>query len=63
MDGKRSLSSEVLDGVFEFGSREVKCVESISNITMKTYATQPFNHNYLKEKFARTHKQDNHFYT
>ena len=51
LDNKRSLSSEVLDGVFEFVSRKPKCVESLSNIAMKAYATEPFNANYLKKNW------------
>ena len=50
LDGKRWLSSEVLDGAFEFMSCKLKCVESLSYITMEPYATESFNCNYLKEK-------------
>ena len=34
LDGKYWLSSEVLDVAFEFMSRKLKCVESLSYITM-----------------------------
>ena len=40
LDGKRWLSSEVLDGAFEFMSSKLKCVESLSYITMEPYATE-----------------------
>ena len=53
MDGKRWLSSEVLDGAFEFMSSKLKCVESLSYITMEPYATESFNSNYLKEKISQ----------
>ena len=53
MDGKRWLSSEVLDGAFEFMSSKLKCVESLSYITMEPYATESFNSNYLKEKMSQ----------
>ena len=52
MDRKRWLSSEVLDGAFEFMSRKLKFVESLSYITMVLYATESFNSNYLKEKLS-----------
>ena len=52
MDGKRCLSSEVLDRAFEFMSSKLKCVESLSYITMEPDATESFNSNYLKEKMS-----------
>ena len=50
LDGKCWLSSEVLDGAFESVSSKLKCVDSLSYITMEPYATESFNSNYLKEK-------------
>ena len=52
LDEKRWLSSEVLDGAFDFMSRKLKCVESLSYITMKPYATESFNSKYLKETLS-----------
>ena len=49
LDGKCWLSSEVLDWALEFMSTKLKCVESLSYITMELYATKSFNFNYLKE--------------
>ena len=53
MDGKRWLSSDVLDEAFEFMSSKLKCVESFSYIIMERYATESFNSNYLKEKMSK----------
>ena len=52
LDGKCWLSSEVLDGAFEFMSSKLKCVGSFSYITMEPYATESFNSNYLQEKMS-----------
>ena len=40
LDGKHWLSSEVLDGAFEFMSSKLKCVKSLSSITMEPYASE-----------------------
>ena len=53
LDGKRWLSSEILDGAFEFMSSKLKYVESLSYITMEPYATESFNSNYLKGKISQ----------
>ena len=52
LDGKHWLSSEVLDGAFEFMSSKVKCVARLSYIAMEPCATESFNSNYLREKMS-----------
>ena len=52
LDEKRWLSSDVLDRAFEFMSSKLKCVESLSYVTMRPYATESFNSNHLKEKMS-----------
>ena len=50
--GKRWLSLEVLDEMFEFMSKKLKFVENLPYITMEPCATESFNSNYLKEKLS-----------